>query len=516
MIKDKDNKRGFSKRTVSDRKVSKSRGSFSIRFKLMIVYIIASFLVFMINSAMYLSINRMDNKIEEIYAGNIAISEVLASLNGTQNSLEEYLNTKSSDAMEAYYGYSQKLQEQLENLQIQVAEEKVQYMVNDVKHMTESYLEVTESTIYAKRGRLIGRYKLSFEKASHIYQYIQSYLNAVHQNVFQTNTENYEKLMETLQFMEVETAILMAGVMTITIVIIILLARNITYPLKNLAQSARKVAEGEFDVTLPVPDSNDEVRIVTLAFNQMLESLRINISKMKESMKKENELKEQQFQMETELKEAELRYLQAQIHPHFLFNTLNAGAQLAMLEEADRTYEYIQAVAKFFRYKIGRDDYETTLQDELQVIEQYIYIMNARFSGDIHYHKEIAKDCLSCQVPKMMLQPIVENAIKYGILGIEWEGWIHFFAYHESSSLVIEIVDNGHGMDKETLELLRQHKSQASPSDHSNGVGLLNVSNRLNLIYGEKGTLTISSEGENKGTRILIRIPYIDRSDKHV
>lgn len=492
----------------------KVRLSFSIRFKLMVVYITASVLVFLINSAMYISINRMDNKIEEIYTGNIVLNEVLESLNGTQNALEDYLNTKNSDSMAGYYEYSQQLQEQIDSLQIQFADEKVQFMVKDIKNMTESYLKVTEGAIYAKRGRLIERYKLSYEKACQICQYIRSYLNAVNQNVFKSNTQNYEELMKALQYMEVRSAILIVGVITVTILVIILLARNITYPLKNLAKSARKVAGGDLEIILPVPDSNDEVRIVTIAFNQMLESLRIYIKKIKESLKKENELKEQQLQMENALKEAELQYLQAQIHPHFLFNTLNAGAQLAMLEEADHTYDYIQAVAKFFRYKIGRDDYKTTLKDEAEAIEQYIYMMNVRFSEDIHYHKEIAKDCLTCQVPKMMLQPIIENAIKYGILGIDREGWIHFFAYHETGSLILEIVDNGHGMDGEKIQRLFLQKEAVPQSDSSNGVGLRNVYNRLKLLYGEMASLTIHSEGNNKGTRILIKIPYIDGSEE--
>lgn len=491
----------------------KMKLSFSIRFKLMAVYITASTLVFLINSVMYLTINRMDSKIEEIYAGNITIAEVLDSLNSTQDALEDYLNTKNSDAMEAYYEHAENLQKQLDNLNIQVPNEKIRYMVEDVKNMSESYLKTAEETIYAKRGRLVERYKVSYEKASQICRYIRSYLNTVNQSVFQSSTVNYEKLIRTLQTMELQTAFLMITVMGITIIVIILLARDITLPLKKLAHSAKDVAEGNLDVTLPVPSSNDEVQIVTLAFNQMTESLRVYIYKMTESLMKENELKEQQLRMETELKEAELRYLQAQIHPHFLFNTLNAGAQLAMLEEADRTYDYIQAVAKFFRYKIGRDDYDTTLAQEAEVIDQYIYIMNARFSGEIHYHKDIGADCMQCKVPKMMLQPIVENAIKHGLLGIDWEGWIHFRAYRHEEKLVLEIVDNGKGIDETTLCRLQQSHEITTESDSSNGVGLKNVRNRLAILYGEEGSLTIDSGEKIKGTRILLKIPYIDGSD---
>lgn len=92
-------------------------------------------------------------------------------------------------------------------------------------------------------------------------------------------------------------------------------------------------------------------------------------------------MKEKELLMETHLKDAQLKYLQAQINPHFLFNSLNAGAQLAMMESADRTYDYIQNMAAFFRYNIKKDHDEVTLEEEIRLVDNYIYILNVRFSG---------------------------------------------------------------------------------------------------------------------------------------
>lgn len=96
--------------------------------------------------------------------------------------------------------------------------------------------------------------------------------------------------------------------------------------------------------------------------------------------------------MEAHLKDAKLKYLQAQINPHFLFNTLNAGAQLAMMEGADKTYQYVQNVADFFRYNVKRDDEPVTLSNEIELVDNYIYILNVRFSGEIKYRKNIDED----------------------------------------------------------------------------------------------------------------------------
>ena len=119
--------------------------------------------------------------------------------------------------------------------------------------------------------------------------------------------------------------------------------------------------------------------------------------------------------METHLKDAQLKYLQAQINPHFLFNSLNAGAQLAMMESADRTYDYIQNMAAFFRYNIKKDHDEVTLEEEIRLVDNYIYILNVRFSGEIHFEKKVDESLLGVHIPSMLLQPIVENSVLHGI-----------------------------------------------------------------------------------------------------
>ena len=96
-------------------------------------------------------------------------------------------------------------------------------------------------------------------------------------------------------------------------------------------------------------------------------------------------------------------------------NTLNAGAQLAMMEGADRTYEYVQNVAEFFRYNVKKSNDIVTVREELELVDHYIYILNVRFSGDIHYGKEIEEDLLDSCMPSMILQPIVENSVNHGI-----------------------------------------------------------------------------------------------------
>ena len=226
-------------------------------------------------------------------------------------------------------------------------------------------------------------------------------------------------------------------------------------------------------------------------------------------MEIERAMKEKELMMEAQVKDAKLKYLQAQINPHFLFNTLNAGAQLAMMEGADRTYTYVQKVADFFRYNINKDQDEVTLRDEITLVDTYIYILNVRFAGEIHYQKQVDESLLDIQVPSMILQPIVENAVNYGIRGLDRDGLIETSVYQENGHTYISVWDNGHGMTKERIEevLSRSETSQDVNNANSNGVGLANVIHRLELYYGVSCPLSIHSEGADQGTEIIIEIP---------
>jgi len=220
--------------------------------------------------------------------------------------------------------------------------------------------------------------------------------------------------------------------------------------------------------------------------------------------------------MTNHLKDAQLKYLQAQINPHFLFNTLNAGAQLAMMEGADKTCLFIENMADFFRSNMKSLDQDSNIRDEIKLVDSYIYILNVRFSGKIHFYKEIDEGLLDVRVPSMILQPVVENAVNYGIRNIDYEGEIRLAVYKAGEFIDITVTDNGSGMDQETIERVMKAKiedrealKQRILSRDSNGIGLGNVINRLRLYYDREEIFKIESEGPYKGTRVTIHIPLI-------
>ena len=268
-----------------------------------------------------------------------------------------------------------------------------------------------------------------------------------------------------------------------------------------------------------VESALDKVRMIEdYDYDQMVISIRQYLERLRQSMEIQRSLMEKELLLESHLKDAQLKYLQAQSNPHSLFNTLNAGAQLAMMEGADRTYDYIQNVADFFRYNVKKGNDIVTLREELELIDHYIYILNVRFSGDIHYEKEISDDLLDCAVPSMILQPIVENCVNHGIREMCGEGRIWLKVDHgEEDTLGISIRDNGIGMDAEIIEKLKNgtyHEKRQSSG--SNGIAMGNVIARLKLFTQNEDVMTIRSDGRNQGTEVILYLPVKEREKADV
>ena len=374
--------------------------------------------------------------------------------------------------------------------------------------MSESYLAVTQDAVQAKRGRNVERYREAYERALTLYQYINMRISELNELQFKNNSASYQTMREALRYMEVFNMVILMIVMLAGIMVLRMLVKDMVTPLTSLARTANLVGQGNFNVKMPDTDSNDEIGIVTRTFNQMVGSLEEYVAKVKEGAEKEQELLERELLMENHLKEARLKYLQSQINPHFLFNSLNAGAQLAMMEDAEKTCIFLDKMAEFFRYNVKKGREDATVGDETAAAENYIYILNVRFAGDIQFKESIDQRVLDVKMPSMILQPIVENAVRHGIRGMEENGTILLTVHGCRDSIRISVRDNGKGMSRERILEVMEGRRQETPEDgDSTGIGLDNVVSRLELYYQQKGLVQIVSEGPGMGTEVIIHIP---------
>lgn len=239
----------------------------------------------------------------------------------------------------------------------------------------------------------------------------------------------------------------------------------------------------------------------------------VNEMKRKILLIKENEYKERLLK-----EQAELIMLQSQINPHFMYNTLESIRAMATLEGAAEAPKMVKALADFFRYTISKKDTIVTVQEELKNIEDYLTIQNYRFQNKFVYNREFDTSApyMNCRVIKMMLQPVVENAIFHGLEPMIGKGAITIRIYLTTKHLRIVIKDNGMGISPENLHKLNEeilkndHVESIERSKY--GIALKNVNQRIRLYFGREYGISIYSK-EKIGTEVIISLPIVDDMD---
>ena len=476
--------------------------------KVLLAVVSIMLLMLVINIILYSQINKTIRRMDTVYSSNMDLTELSDSLSDVQEALYAYLSVKTSDSLENYYKSEQTYRNLLENLGNQISSNPTMLLERNIRKMSESYLALAEEAVSAKRGRNVEKYKELYDSSQNLYSYINTYIDELNSQQFRNNSASYQTLREALEYLEISSLVLMTVMMGIGILMLFGITKGMIEPLTNLAETANLVGQGNFNVKMPPTDSLDEVGIVTRAFNTMVESLEEYIIRTTRSMEKEQQMMERELLMKNHLKEAQLKYLQSQINPHFLFNSLNAGAQLAMLEDAEKTCIFVEKMADFFRYNVKKGLEDASLEEELAAVENYIYILNVRFAGEIHFTRQADERIMDCRVPSMILQPIVENAVNHGIRNIDWEGCIHLEIMEEEGRIFIRIRDNGKGMSQERIqEVLSGQAGDGEEQSDSTGVGMNNVISRLELYYNQKNLVEIRSRGENKGTEVILKLP---------
>lgn len=489
----------------------------TLQQKLITLFCLTSVVILAVNLFTYAMISRMMGRVEAVYISNVNLNDLSGGLDDVQAAMTDYLRTKSSDAMEQYYRSEQDYRELLDMLNRQATDNQILLTEKNIYGLSQSYLNLTSAIIQAKRGRNVEKYASLYDEASELYDEVNTFIYSLNNDQFKTNSATYQALVKSMRYMEMITITVLFLVLFGNVSLIVMSTKLITEPLKLLAETADEVAKGNFEVQqLPVKQM-DEVGIVTGAFNQMVTSIRTYIEQLRETLERENQLREREFLMQNHLKDAQLKYLQAQINPHFLFNTLNAGAQLAMMEDAEKTEQFLLNVSEFFRYNVRKDDQPVTLGEEIRLVDNYVYILNVRFAGEILFEKDVDESLHTIPVPGMILQPLVENAVNYGIRNIDWKGRIELTVCRRGDRISISVWDNGAGMTKERIaQVLSGEIVEEAPASNSNGVGMRNVIERLKLFFNDQAQMDIYSEGLNMGTEVVITIPYSKEEESDV
>ncbi|MCA0756585.1 sensor histidine kinase [Paenibacillus sp. N4] len=294
-----------------------------------------------------------------------------------------------------------------------------------------------------------------------------------------------------------------ALVLAFALVVSMLLSAMLTRPIRRMGRTMKAVERGDFNVELPLSGPLEVVQLSS-RFNLMLDKIR-------QLMK--------QIVLEQESKRKyELEALQAQINPHFLYNTLNSVVRMVGMSKNEEVITMITSLSKLFRISLSKGKTTITVGEELEHARHYLTIQQMRFKRKFNFAIEADEAVLSCYTLKLVLQPLIENAIVHGIEYLVDEGHIRVSAREREGRLVLEVADNGVGMPQRQVERLlgapEDGVDKPSSSGGGSGVAVRNVHDRIRLYYGEPYGLEFWSEQE-EGTTVRINIPLIkERSEE--
>ena len=313
-------------------------------------------------------------------------------------------------------------------------------------------------------------------------------------------TESIDLLKNTLNHNVLIFSQLMIGGLLLLCVLIMavvsVLQRSITEPLTALGETTKQIAQGDFSARSAVK-SQDELGTLSARVNEMALALEGMVRRIHED--------------ESRMRHAELRLLQEQINPHFLYNTLDTIVWLIEGNQSEEAEEMLLSLSNYFRLVLSRGREFISLRDEEKHIRSYLEIQQVRYRDILHYELAIPPALYEYEIIKMTLQPIVENALYHGIKNKRSGGVIRITGALEHEQLLLTVSDNGIGMDRETLEKLREEIARAC-KDTESGFGLANVSERIRMNYGREYGLSVES-APGVGTTVTIRLPAVRKRE---
>lgn len=298
---------------------------------------------------------------------------------------------------------------------------------------------------------------------------------------------------------------LFAIAMMLILAIMNTLSRTVVQPLVRMAQQSRKITENDFSGDDLAVESGDEVGELTHAFNRMKHAMAEHISTLEVLHKEEM----QNLKLEKNLDLTRLEVLKSQVNPHFLFNTLNMISCMARLEDAETTDQMIVSLGNLFRYNLRTKEQVVYLDQELDALDDYIYIQQMRFDGRITFQKILHVDSHSVKIPSFTLQPVVENAFTHGLKNTEEGGRVVLRIWQQDTHLIISIVDNGKGMSQVELSTLSQRILESEKTGKNIGLG--NIRRRISMLYPDGAMHIYSRKG--CGTAIQFIIPQTEEPE---
>ena len=485
------------------------RSGFGNSFRVQMVSSVFGVFILLVLSTTYILVStiKMQELTDNSFQQERYLKSIQESLLSYQEPLLEYLSTRSSNAMGRLLIDSQTLRNRIP-AGMPLSRDPALLKERKVYSLIWSYLDLADTVAEEKRGRNIASYIRLYDEMTVLLNYINAEIDTLSTERFRNQLDHYGEFIADSRSILSWNLLFIVFVSLFSISLLLRSVEKMTDPMVRLSSMATEISAGNFGIEDIKMSSVYEIDHVVDAFNRMKHEIRryIDEIRLQENIKQEYmQERMRNLKMEDLVRRMEIYTLQAQMNPHFLFNTLNTGMQLAIVEGADRTGEYMEYLALLFRHNIRNKDIIVPLRYEMEGLTYYFYILRVRFPKNLDLTLECAEELLdSFKVPVAILQPLVENCVIHAFRDMEGPGAIAVRAEMQRADLVLTVTDNGQGMEEETIKKLLH----PLPIDESSSriMGLENVIQRLYFFYPDDPEVIRIRSTEGKGTTIVIRI----------
>ncbi len=471
---------------------------FSLRQKLLLFFV--AFFCLMLLTAGYIALAHRGTAdlLNTLLEENETLEKAAEKLHLLEHHTTNYLNTVSPENYELYRENYQELAELRDSGEVTTLTE-FNELIGGILNNSEELVTRAENDqgYQQKYQNFIGQINIAS-------RYLNNVINDNNRQANQIYAQSWSLINQMERY-----GLMMAALLALfSLIFLYIFTENITRPLYKIIDQSRKLAEGNFSLSPVQVETRDELNFIARAFNLMTAELEALFTELQEKLSLERELQQKQVEnlrMKNLVKEAELKKLQSQINPHFLFNTLNSISQLAVLEDADRTGEMITKVAEHFRRNLKRAEELITVEEELESVQLYCDILKTRFGDTIEFEINYKDEVLLEEIPPLTIQPLVENAFVHGIKKSgSSAGRINITLEKKKGWLKIEVQDDGSGMKQELVDKILQQEEIG---------GLSNIRERLRLFYQRDDLLEIRGAA-GEGTLVSIHIPLTGETNR--
>jgi sensor histidine kinase YesM len=466
----------------------------------LITLVIGAVLIGNINSAAY---SREYNDGADLYR---EVSLFYRYMREARSSAQNYFYEMNNENLDAYNQIMNTSANILESIPNRVEDPYLRFRFNILHNMMESCNEQFEKLLQSGNrpsysgdySRLFYIFDLTDGTQREYYSYLVNY------------TEGRQlRLRETWKHMTFFLTLIVGGIILIAIVFSASASRWVMHPINSIVSNIQKIKMGKYDLR-KVKDSGPEFAVLGEAFDDMASSIRSNILSIETNARLRQQLLEaenENLRMNELLINSELKILQDQMNPHFLFNTLSMISQIAAMEHADQAAELVNITTNLLRYSMDKSNRMSTLFEEIECVRNYLHIQKLRFGDRITFEFNLDDDIPNIMLPGMLIQPLIENAVLHGVGKMVQGAVVTVSITQRNTVLLLSVEDNGSGMSGEKLEELLNSDSYPSRSSETRvHIGLINAKKRIEMLYGNAANFHIEST-EDVGTLITISIP---------